>query len=423
MRSPAASPTSLYSVSSGHVRTDPSSTTRLDLMKTFNSVLSAYGTSIFEEMNLLARRFDALNLGQGAPDSDGPEDVVRLAAQALCDNSNQYPPLMGLPSLRQAVAVHDRRFYGLDISPDQVLVTAGATEGLAAAILALIEPGDEVVLFEPLYDSYLPMVRRAGGIPRLVRLSPPDWSLPRAQVEAAFSDKTKLVILNSPMNPAAKVFSQDELSFLAALIERFDAYALCDEVYEHLVFPPHAHTPLMGFPGMGDRCLRVGSAGKTLSLTGWKVGYLIAAPALLAPVTKAHQFLLFTVPPNLQTAVAYGLGKEDAFFDDLLAGMTEKRDRLAAGLEKIGFSLLPSQGSYFINVDIRPLGLDLDDIGFCHHMAEKAGVSAIPVSAFYGGGNARGGGGAPSHLVRFCFAKTDQRIDEGIARMAACYCG
>ena len=285
-----------------------------------NSILTSYGTSIFEVMSRLAQEVGAVNLGQGFPDGNGPPDVVAVAADYLKNGLNQYPSMMGIPELRQAVAAHNKRFYGLEIDwRTEVMVASGGTECLASALFGLIEPGDEVVLIEPLYDSYLPIVRRAGGVPKLVRVAPPEWELPREALAAAFSDRTKLILFNSPMNPCAKVFTPEELGFIADLLKKHDALAVCDEVYEHIKFDGRAHVPLMTFPGMRDRVARIGSAGKTFSLTGWKVGYVTAAPRLLTPIAKAHQFITFTTPPNLQKAVAYGLGKEDAYFDGLAA--------------------------------------------------------------------------------------------------------
>ncbi|HKJ74748.1 MAG TPA: aminotransferase class I/II-fold pyridoxal phosphate-dependent enzyme, partial [Alphaproteobacteria bacterium] len=279
-------------------------------MKAPNQTLGHLGTTIFAVMSALAQEHKAINLGQGFPDDEGPDDVREIAAKALLDGPNQYPSMMGVPALRQAVAENNRRFYGLDIDwREEVMVTSGATEALAACLLGLLNPGDEVVVIEPLYDSYLPIIRLAGAVPRVVTLSMPDWSLPRDALAAAFSDRTKLVLMNSPMNPTAKVFDEAELQAIADLVVRYDALAVCDEVYEHLVFSGHRHIPLMSVPGMRERTARIGSAGKTLSLTGWKVGYISATPAILGAIAKAHQFLTFTTPPNLQTGVAYGLGK------------------------------------------------------------------------------------------------------------------
>jgi aspartate/methionine/tyrosine aminotransferase len=380
-------------------------------MKPPNTILSGYGTTIFTVMSALATEHRAINLGQGFPDEEGPEDIRRAAADAVLTGPNQYPPMLGLPELRQAVAAHNRRFYGLDVDwQSEVMVTSGATEALADCFLGLIEAGDEVILIEPLYDSYLPMVRRAGGDPKLVRMKPPDWVLPTAELEEAFSPKTKLIVLNAPHNPAGKVFDRSELDFIAELLQANDAYAVCDEVYEHLVFDGDAHVPLMTLPGMRERCLRVGSAGKTFSATGWKVGYITAAPPLLTAAAKAHQFVTFTTPPNLQKAAAYGLGKDDRYFQDLATGQQAKRDRLAAGLAAAGFAVLPSGGTYFLTVDFRPVGFDGGDEAFCRHITTEAGVAAVPVSAFYQDADV-------NHFARFCFCKRDHVLDEAISRL------
>jgi N-succinyldiaminopimelate aminotransferase len=380
-------------------------------VKTLNTQLSASGTTIFTVMSMLAAQHGSINLGQGFPDTEGPADVLQAAADALLDQRNQYPPMTGVPELRQAVAASNRRFYGLEIDPNaEVLVTSGATEALAACLMALIDPGDEVVLIEPLYDTYLPMVRMLGGVPKLVRLEPPEWKLPRAALAAAFGPKTKAILLNTPMNPASKVFTADELGFIAGLLQQHDAYAICDEVYEHLVFDGLKHIPLMTLPGMRERCLRIGSAGKTFSLTGWKVGY-ITAPARLASVAmKAHQNLIFTTPPNLQRAVALGLGKDDSYFAALAGDLQAKRDILGEGLARIGFSVIPTHGSYFTTADFRPLGFTGDDVDFCRHITEQAGVTAIPVSAFYEGE-------APRYFARFAFCKRPEVLREALSRL------
>ena len=380
-------------------------------MKQANNILSGYGTTVFEVMSRLAIEHQSINLGQGFPDEDGPEDVRQVAADALMAGPNQYPPMLGIPELRKAVAAHGQHHYGLDVDwQTEVMVASGATEVLTGCMLGLIEPGDEVVLIEPLYDCYLPIIRRAGGVPKMVRIEPPDWTLPREALAAAFSGKTKLILLNNPMNPAAKVFTDDELSFIAELVIAHDAYAVCDEVYEHIAFDGRGHTPLMTLPGMRDRAIKIGSAGKTFSLTGWKVGYATAAPEVLAPVAKAHQFVTFTTPPNLQKAVAYGLGKDDAYFQGLSDEMQAKRDRFAVGLNKLGFGVIDCQGTYFMFADFRPLGFDGDDVAFCQHITTEAGVTAVPVSAFY----LENG---PKHFVRFCFSKKNEVLDAAIDRL------
>ncbi len=380
-------------------------------MKQANSLLSATGTTIFTVMSALAVKHRAINLGQGFPDTDGPADIVQAAADALLDNRNQYPPLTGVPELREAVAAANARFYGLEIDPvSGVVVTSGATEAITASLMALLNPGDEVVLIEPLYDTYLPVVKLLGAVPRLVRLQPPHWELPREELAAAFGPKTKLLMLNSPMNPTGKVFSRDELEFIAGLLRQHDAYAVCDEVYEHLVFSGAKHIPLATLPGMAERSLRIGSAGKTFSLTGWKVGYVSGPAPLMGLVAKAHQNLTFTTAPNLQRAVALGLAKPDAYFEGLAGGLEEQRDLLDAGLKRLGFRTLPAEGSYFITADFSPLGFEGDDLAFCQAITEQAGVAAIPVSAFYVGD-------APRHYVRFAFCKQKAVLEDALQRL------
>ena len=377
-------------------------------MKPFNSILAGYGTTVFEVMSRLAMEHKTINLGQGFPDEEGPAAMLQALDDATRQHPNQYPPMMGVPELRQAVAAHDQRFYGIEADwQTQVMVCSGATEALAASILALVEPGDDVVLFEPLYDSYLPMVKRAGGNPRLVRLQPPDWRIPWDELEAVFSDKTKCILFNTPMNPTGKVFSHEELTALGRLLEKFDCYAICDEVYEHLVFDDRDHIPLITLPGMGERCIRIASAGKTFSMTGWKVGYITAAPTLLATIARAHQFLVFTTPPNLQRAVAYGLDQEQQWYAQLAKDLQAKRDLLERGLDAIGFEVLPCHSTYFMNVDFRPLGFDSGDVEFCRYLTIEAGVTVVPVSALYACDDI-------DHLVRFCFCKRDEVLNAAI---------
>ena len=383
-------------------------------MKPGNKLLSGIGTTVFTVMSALAVEHDAINLGQGFPDSDGPADVIAAAAAALHDGRHQYPPLTGVPELRAAVAAANARFYGLDTDPaTEIVVTSGATEAITASLMALLNPGDEVVLIEPLYDTYLPVVRMMGAVPRLVRLQPPRWDLPRAELAAAFGPKTKAILLNTPMNPTSKVFTAAELAFIADLLVKHDAYAVCDEVYEHLTYDGWRHIPLMTLPGLRDRCLRIGSAGKTFGMTGWKIGYITAPAPLALLAARAHQNLTFTTPPNLQRGVAVGLAKNDAYFAGLAAGLAAKRDRLAAGLAGLGLAVLPSQGSYFVSADFSPLGFAGDDVAFCRHITEHARVTAIPLSAFYDAA----GGPAPGHYARFAFCKADAVLDEAVARL------
>ena len=381
-------------------------------MRGANTYLGSIGTTIFTVMSALATEHKSINLGQGFPDTDGPEDVVQAAADALKDGRNQYPPMPGVPELRQAVANANKRFYGLDIDwASEVTVTSGATEAITACLMAVLDPGDEVVLIEPLYDTYVPVVRMLGAVPKIVRLAPPNWDLPRAELAAAFGPKTKAILFNTPMNPCGKVFSHEELGFLSDLIIRHDTYAICDEVYEHLIFDGMKHIPLMTLPGMRERTMRIGSAGKTFSLTGWKIGYITAAANLTPLVQKAHQNLTFTTAPNLQRGVAVGLAKDDAYFASLSTNLQARRDQMAAGLAEIGFGVLPTHGSYFITTDFTPLRFNGDDVAFCRHITEHAGVTAIPVSAFYDEPD------APKHYARFAFCKRPEVLDEALARL------
>jgi aspartate/methionine/tyrosine aminotransferase len=383
-------------------------------VKSLDPTLASSGTTIFEAMSALARKHQAVNLGQGFPDDRGPLALREAGAAFLIDGHNQYPPMMGLPALRQAVAAHDRRWYGLELDwESEVLVTSGATEALLDCFLALVEPGDEVIVLEPAYDTYAPVIRRLGGVPRPVRLSPPDWALPREALAAAFGPRTKLLVLNSPMNPNGRVLAEDELRWLAAQCVAHDVYALCDEVYEHLTFGGARHLPLMTMPSMRERTLRIGSAGKTFSLTGWKVGYVTGPAALVRVVGKAHQLVTFTTPPNLQHAVAQGLALDDAYFAGLAAAMLRGRDRLAAGLAALDLPTLPCDGTYFLVADAAAWMRDgEDDVTFCHRLVAEAGVVLIPMSAFYLQA-------PPRSLVRFCFCKAEATLDAALERLHA----
>ncbi|WP_010127962.1 aminotransferase [Sphingomonas sp. KC8] len=378
-----------------------------------NPLYAEMPTTIFEVMSGLARDLGAINLGQGFPDARGPESVIEAAVTALREGSNQYPPMVGLPELRRAVADHYRRHQDVDLDwATEVTVTSGATEALAAAIFALVRPGDEVLLIQPMYDAYLPLVLRAGGVPRFARLAPPDWRIDAAMLDAAFTPKTRLVILNNPINPSASLFDAQSLALLAKRIVAHDAVAISDEVWEHLVFDGRKHIPLMTLPGMRERTVKIGSAGKIFSLTGWKVGWMCAAPGLSRVLAKAHQFLTFTTPPNLQLAAAHGLGLPDGYFAEMRAGYARSRDRLAAGLAQAGYAVLPSAGTYFLSVDLTASGIATDDVTFAEMAVREAGIATIPVSAFYAEDAVRS-------VVRLCFAKQDATIDAGIDRMAA----
>jgi len=376
-----------------------------------NPIFTALGTTVFTEMSTLAARHKAINLGQGFPDSEGPEDVRQAAADATMYGSNQYPPMQGRPELRTAISDHYARFYGLDLDPErEVIVTAGATEAISASILALVAPGDEVVMVQPLYDSYLPMVRLAGGVARFITLKPPHWAFDDEAL-AVIGPKTRLLILNNPLNPGAVVYPREQLGRIAEHCVRHDVKVITDEVWEHLAFDDHVHIPLITLPGMRERTVKIGSAGKIFSLTGWKVGWACAAPQLASQIAKAHQFLTFTVAPGTQAGVAFGLGKEAAYFTEMRAGYARSRDRLWEGLKTEGFAVLPSQGTYFLNINLKGSGIALEDRAFCLRAVEEAGVAAIPVSAFYEEN-------AVTSIVRLCFAKTDSTLDAGIERLA-----
>ncbi len=368
--------------------------------------------TVFEAMSQAARDNDAINLGQGFPDDPGPEDIRRAAADALMYGNNQYPSMMGIPELRKAIATHYARWHGVEFDPmAEVLVVSGATEALASSIIGLIEPGDEVVLFQPMYDAYVPLIRQAGGIPRFVRLEPPHWRLSDEALARVFNKKTRFVVFNNPLNPAAVVYAREDLELLARYCQEFDTVAICDEVWEHVVFDGREHIPLIAIPGMRARTVKIGSAGKIFALTGWKIGFVCAAPELLRAVAKTHQFLTFTTPPNLQVGVAYGLGKPDDYFLGMRKELARSRDRLTAGLRRIGFPVLDSQGTYFLNVDLAPLKLNESDEAFCKRIVAEHKVAAIPVSAFYEED-------AVTSVVRFCFAKKDATLDAALERLA-----
>jgi N-succinyldiaminopimelate aminotransferase len=377
-----------------------------------NPVFANLPVSVFEVMSRLAREQEAVNLGQGFPDDPGPADVRAKAADAVVNGWNQYPPMMGLPELRQAVAAHYRHWQDLTFDPDsEIMITSGATEAIAGALIALIEPGDDVVMFQPMYDAYLPLVLRAGGVPRWVRLEPPHWRFDEEKLARAFTPKTKVVLFNNPLNPSATVFLREDLDLLARYCDKFNAIAVCDEVWEHVMFDGRRHVPLIAMPGMRERCVKIGSAGKIFSLTGWKVGFVCAAPSVLRVLAKAHQFITFTTPPNLQAAVAYGLGKADDYFVGMRADFQRSRDRFTAGLRSLGFPVIDAQATYFVNVDLASLGLNEDDESFCKRLVLEHKVAAIPVSAFYANEPIRS-------VVRFCFAKRDATLDAALDRLA-----
>jgi len=323
-----------------------------------NRIFADLPNTIFDVMSQAARDLNAINLGQGFPDDPGPLDVRQKAADAVLNGYNQYPSMMGIPELRQAIATHYAHWHGLQLDAmSEVMVTSGGTEALTGSILGLVEPGDEVLVFQPMYDSYVPIIRMAGGIPKFLRLEPPHWRLPEEAIRKAITPKTKYVILNNPLNPAAVVYPREDLEMLGRICQEFDLIAICDEVWEHIVFDGRKHIPLISIPGMRDRTVKIGSAGKIFGLTGWKIGFVCAAPHILRVLAKTHQFITFTTAPNLQVAVAYGLGKPDEYFFQMRKELARSRDRLSQGLSNLGFPVLDSQGTYFLNVDLAPLGL------------------------------------------------------------------
>src|SRR6266550_926078 len=351
-------------------------------MTSMNKVFADLPVTVFEAMSQAARDNNAINLGQGFPDDPGPEDIRRAAADASVNGYNQYPSMMGIPELRQAISAHYGRWHGLTLDPmTEVMVTSGGTEALTSAILAVVEPGDEVIVFQPVYDSYLPIIRQAGGIPRLVRLEPPHWRLTEEALQSVFNHKTKAVLFNNPLNPAAVVYPREDLELLARFCQEFDTIAICDEVWEHVIFDGREHIPLIAIPGMRDRTIKVGSAGKIFSLTGWKIGFVCAAPPLLRVAAKVHQFLTFTTAPNLQAAVAYGLGKPADYFYQMRKELARSRDRLTQGLESIGFPVLRSQGTYFLTVDLSLRGRIRFHIRFVVAFAPMFALASLPASA------------------------------------------
>lgn len=367
--------------------------------------------SVFERMSLAAAKHGAVNLGQGFPDFGWPDEILDEAARALKENSNQYAPSRGLPQLRQAIADHYGRHFGQQLDPDHVCVTSGATEALGAMILATVGPGDEVIIFTPAYDSYAPMIRRAGGKPREVALQPPGWRIDRDALLAAVSSKTRAIIFNNPQNPTGRLFGPDELQIVADIAIEHDLMVISDEVWEHVLLHGERFTPLATLPGMAERTLKAGSAGKIFSLTGWKVGWIIASPENAAVAARAHQFLTFSTAPNLQSAVAFGLQGGDAWIEPMRQRFARALARMREGLINAGYAVLEPASTYFLCIDLKASGLSADDESFAKAAVEQAGVATVPVSAFAEDNPSR-------HLVRLCFAKRDETIDAGIEAMA-----
>jgi N-succinyldiaminopimelate aminotransferase len=375
------------------------------------SRLHGFGMTIFAEMSALAVATGSVNLGQGFPDVDGPREIVDAAVAALRGGQNQYPPGIGIPELRHAIAAHQQRFYGLAYDPDtEVLVTTGATEAIAAAVLGLVDPGDEVVALEPYYDSYAATIAMAGGVRVPVTLRPPDFALDIAALRAAVSDRTRVILLNSPHNPTGAVLSYEELQAVGEVAVEHDLIVVSDEVYEHLVYDG-AHVPIATLPGMRERTVTISSGGKTFSFTGWKVGWACAPPDLLAAVRTAKQFLTYVSGAPLQPAMAVGLGLPDAYFTELRESLRQRRDLLCDGLAELGFEVFRPRGTYFVTTDIRPLGFD-DGVEFCRMLPERCGVVAIPHQVFYDDVEA----GRP--LVRWAFCKRPEVLAEALGRLS-----
>lgn len=377
----------------------------------FSPVFARQGTTIFTVMSALATQHKAINLGQGFPDLDGPEPIRAAAAKALMEGPNQYPPMPGLPELRRALAIHARRFYQLSYDwESEVLVTSGGTEALTAAIMGLVGPGDEVVLIEPAYDSYRPMIEAMGAVAKAVSLKPPHWRLGEDALARAVTPKTRAVMINSPLNPIGRVFDEGELAAIARVLKSSNAYAICDEVYEHLTYDGRPHVPLATLAGMGERTVRVGSAGKIFSLTGWKVGWLTGPKAMISVIAKAHQFLTFTTSPALQLGIAHGLQHEMESAIALTERLQANRDLLMSGLSRLGFAVLPSEGTYFLTAGIQNLTNEKDR-AFCERLVREAGVALIPLSEFFSGES------RPDAYVRFAFCKQKNVIEEALARL------
>ena len=383
-----------------------------DRLPYLSAKLQGFGTTIFGEMSALALATNSVNLGQGFPDTDGPREVLDAAIAAINSGQNQYPPAIGVPSLREAIAEHQQRFYGMTFDPNtEILVTAGASEGLAATLLALVDTGDEVITFEPMFDIYQACIAIAGGQVKPITLRPPAYGVDIDEVRAAVTPRTKLILLNSPHNPTGKVFSRDELQAIADIAIAHDLIVVTDEVYEHLTFDGLEHIPLATLPGMRERTLTASSGGKTFNTTGWKVGWLVGPAALVSAARTAKQYLTYVSSGPFQPAIAVGLRLPDQYFTEIAIDLQGKRDRLCAGLLEAGFDVFRPQGTYFVTVDIRPLRLDGDGMAFCRELPKLCGVVAIPNQVFYT--DQRRG----QHLVRFAFSKRLDVLDEAVSRL------
>lgn len=368
-------------------------------------------TTIFETMSGLARELGAINLGQGFPDMDEPPALVEAAQRALVGHSNQYPPMRGLPELREAVAAYYAREQGLTLTADNVVVTSGATEALAASLLALVQPGDEVILVQPLYDAYLPLVQWAGGTAKLISLEPPHWTLPLDKLASAIGPNTRGIVLNTPNNPTGTMLTRAELEGVGELAEAHDLWLVCDEVWEGMVFDGTQHLSPLALPTLAERTVKISSAGKIFSMTGWKVGWAVAAPRLAATVAARHQFLTFTTATPLQWAVSEALGLSADWHREHRARYAAAKQQLVTGLTEAGFVVLPSSGTWFVTIDLCASGLPADDTVVAERLIREAGVASIPVSAFYAEAPEKG-------YLRLCFAKHDATLDDAIERLS-----
>ncbi len=376
-----------------------------------NPLYEQMKTSVFERMSGLAAQHEAVNLGQGFPDFGWPPEILEAAAKAVVGGSNQYAPSRGTMPLREAVAAHYNRQFGQQLDAPQVCVTSGATEALGSAILATVQAGDEVIIFTPAYDSYAPMIRRAGAVPIEIALQPPAWRIEREAIERVVTPKTRAIIFNNPQNPTGRLFNSGELEAVGAVARERDLIVIADEVWEHIVLDGRRFTPIATLPGMVERTIKVGSAGKIFSLTGWKVGWIVAAAELAAVVARAHQFLTFSTAPNLQAAVAFGLDEGNSWLQPMRDRFQRSRDLMTHGLRDAGFTVLDAAATYFLCVDLKASGIEIDDEAFAIAAVERAGVAVIPISAFAEQEPSR-------HLVRLCFGKKDETIDAGVAAMA-----
>ena len=385
-------------------------------MAVMSQRVAAFGTTVFVEINNLARQHNAVNLGQGAPDFDGPPEVLAAAVEAVNSALNQYAPGIGMPAVREAIAKHSERFYGQKLNPDtEVLVTAGATEGVFAAILGLTDPGDEAIVFEPVYDTYVPNLVMAGVTPRYVPLRGDSWTFDPDELAKAFNSRTRAIIINTPHNPTGKVFSRDELRTIAALCQKHDVVAITDEVYEHILYDDATHTRLATLPGMHERTVTISSLGKTFSVTGWKIGWAIGPAPLVNAVNQAHQFITYAVASPLQAAAAAALKMPFSFFENLQSSYQSRRDRMVDVLQKTGFKVFKPAGSYFVMIDWRGVAPKQvqDDMQFAEWLIREVGVACIPASPFYQEADKYLG----KHFARFAVCKRDETLAAAAERL------